>query len=139
MAHVRSIARMRNAFRREIERKLTRNVGSRLALLAFAALALLLCGSCQTHDPVAKEKERTLTPDERYLVEYYMKVAQLRENLHDNPAEAKEKRDLLRSESDSTRIYRTLDELEKNPERWLSIYNRINELRYRKSQEDTTL
>lgn len=138
MVHVRSIARMRNAFRREIERKLTRNAGSRLALLALVSLALFLCGSCQPPDPIAKEKGRTLTPDERYLVEYYMKIAQLRANLHDNPAEAEEKQNLLQSEIDSTRIYRTLDELQKNPERWLGIYNRINELRYRRSQGDTT-
>jgi hypothetical protein len=138
MMHVRSIAGMRHAFRGEIERKLTRNVGSRFALLASVALALFLFGSCQTPDPIAKEKQRTLTADERYLVQYYMKLAQLRENLHDNPVEAQEKQSALRSEIDSTRIHRALDELEKNPERWLSIYSRINELRYRRGQADTT-
>jgi hypothetical protein len=136
MMHVCGIG-MRHSFRRETGRKLTRNVHSRLGLIALAALVLLLA-SCQPPDPVAKEKQRTLTPDERYLVEYYMKLTQLRENLHDNPVELQEKQDLLRSEADTTRIRRTLDELERDPEHWLSIYNRINELRYRRSERDTT-
>ena len=136
--HSRSIAGMRKAFRREIGRRLTCNAGSRLALFVLAALALLPYGSCQTSDPIAGEKQRTLTPDERYLVEYYMKLAQLRENLHDNPVQAQEKQSLLQSEVDSTRIRRALDELEKNPRHWLGIYSRINELRYRESQRDTT-
>ncbi len=132
-----STAGMRHASRREIGRKLARNVHSRLALLALASFAVLL-SSCQPHDPITKEKQRTLSPDERYLVEYYMKLTQLRENLHDNPVELQEKQELLRSEADTARIRRTLEGLQKDPEHWLGIYNRINELRYRKTGGDTT-
>ena len=100
----------------------------------ISAVALLFLYSCQSPDPVTKEKERTLTPDERYLVEYYMKIMQFEKLLHDNPASREEKRKELDENLDRERIRRTLAELEKKPERWLAIYKRINELRYRALQ-----
>jgi hypothetical protein len=110
--------------------------GSTLPLRAsfLAAIALLVLYSCQSPDPVAKEKERTLTPDERYLVDYYTKIIEFEKLLHDNPASREEKRKELDDNLDRERIRRTLAELEKQPERWLAIYNRINELQYRALQ-----
>ena len=105
-----------------------------LRALFLAAVALLSLCSCQSPDPVAKEKERTLTPDERYLVDYYMKITEFEKLLHDNPASREEKRKELDENLDRERIRRTLAELEKRPERWLAIYNRINELQYRALQ-----
>ncbi|MGD1048619.1 MAG: hypothetical protein ABR899_07715, partial [Candidatus Krumholzibacteriaceae bacterium] len=58
----------------------------------LAALALLVICSCQNPDPVIKEKGRTLTPDERYLVDYYMKILEFEKYLHDNPGSAEDKR-----------------------------------------------
>jgi len=100
----------------------------------LAAVALLVLYSCQSPDPVAKEKERTLTPDERYLVDYYVKIIEFEKLLQDNPASREEKRKELDENLDRGRIRRTLAELEKKPERWLAIYNRINELQYRALQ-----
>jgi len=107
-----------------------------LPLRAFflAAIALLILSSCQSSDPVAKEKERTLTPDERYLVDYYVKIIEFEKLLQDNPASREEKRRDLDKNLDRERIRRTLAELKKEPERWLAIYNRINELQYRSLQ-----
>jgi hypothetical protein len=103
-----------------------------------AALTLLFICSCQSPDPVTKEKERTLTPDERYLVEYYMKIIEFEKYLHDNPGFAEEKRVELRKGFDAERIRKTLAELEKKPERWLAIYSRINELQLRAIQKQPT-
>jgi hypothetical protein len=99
---------------------------------------LLLVISCQNRDPVAKEKQRPLSPDERYLIEYYMKIIQLEKGLHDNPALQDEKRKELDREIDRERVRRTLAMLEKKPERWLAIYNRINELQLRALQNPAT-
>jgi len=103
---------------------------------AVATAALLLC-SCQSPDPITKEKTRTLTPDERYLVDYYMKIIEFEKLEHDNPASREEERKELDENLDRERIRRTLAELEKKPERWLAIYNRINELRYRSLEKET--
>jgi hypothetical protein len=110
--------------------------GRKLPLRAslLAAVALLFLYSCQSPDPVAREKERTLTPDERYLVDYYMKIIEFEKLLHDNPASREEKRKELDENLDRERIRRTLAELENKPERWLAIYYRINELQYRALQ-----
>lgn len=104
---------------------------------ALATAALLFC-ACQSPDPVAKEKARTLTPDERYLVDYYMKIMEFEKLEHDNPASREEKRKGLDENLDRERIRRTLAELEKRPERWLAIYNRINELQYRALEREPT-
>jgi hypothetical protein len=107
------------------------------ALLA-GAIILLAVSSCQSPDPVTKEKARTLSPDERYLVDYYMKIIEFEKYLHDNPGAAEEKRGELEKGLDKERIRRTLNELEKRPERWLAIYNRINELQLRILQSQPT-
>ena len=100
-----------------------------------ALLTLLLMFSCQNPDPVAKEKQRLLTQDERYLIDYYMKIIEVEKSLHDNPALQEEKRTELDREIDKERIRRTLATLEKQPERWLAIYNRLNELQVRALQK----
>ena len=95
---------------------------------------MLLMFSCQNPDPAAKDKQRSLTPDERYLVDYYMKIIEFEKSLHDNPALREEKRSELERRMDKERIQRTIATLEKNPERWLAIYGRINELQLRALQ-----
>ena len=90
--------------------------GALVRAFFLAALALLFLYSCQSPDPVAREKERTLTPDERYLVDYYMKIIEFEKLLHDNPATREEKRKELDENLDRERIRRTLAELEKKPE-----------------------
>jgi hypothetical protein len=77
---------------------------------------------------------RTLTPDERYIVNLYMKITETEEYLQDNPGEREKKWDELRAEIDSTRVTAILTELERDPERWLPIYNRINELLKRREK-----
>jgi hypothetical protein len=111
---------------------------SRIASIALAAFTVMLIASCQNPDPIAREKGRTLTPDERYLAEYYMKIDELRTNLHDNPALFEEKRARLESEIDTARVNRTIASLERDPERWLAIYSRINELQHRADRSDST-
>ena len=100
-------------------------------LITLMLSAGLLLG-CQQHDRLEEQKTRTLTPDERYLVELYMKITEFEENLQDNPEMAEEKREELRGEIDLARVERVLGELEQNPDRWLAVYNRIHELKRRR-------
>lgn len=102
-----------------------------LVLILSAGLLL----GCQQNDRLEEQKTRTLTPDERYLVELYMKITEFEENLQDNPERADEKREELREEIDLERIKRVLDELEQNPQRWLAVYNRIHELKRRRAPD----
>jgi len=107
-------------------------------MLALAILASLFLSSCQSPDPVAKEKDRPLSSDERYLVDYYMKIIEFENYLHENPALREEKRSELERGLDRERIQRVLAELDKKPERWLAIYSRINELQLRASENPPT-
>ena len=92
---------------------------------------ILALSSCQSPDPVAKAKDRTLEPDERYLVEYYMKIIEFEKQLHENPELREEKRRELERGMDMVRIRNVLAKLENKPEGWLAIYKRINELQLR--------
>lgn len=103
-------------------------------ILTLILSAGLLVG-CQQHNRLEEQKTRTLTPDERYLIELYMKITEFEENLQDNPELAEEKREDLREEIDIERIKRVLDELEQDPKRWLAIYNRIHELKRRRAPD----
>ena len=112
------------------------NPSSRLRSLAAILvpalmLALILIPACQGRNPIEEQKARPLSPDERYLVELYMKITEIEENLQDNPDALEEKRAELREEIDLERIRRVLLELEQDPERWLALYNRILELQPR--------
>lgn len=100
-------------------------------LLLAVMLTLSFLPACQSRDPITQQKERPLSPDERYLVELYMKITEIEENLQDNPEALDEKRAELREEIDLERIKRILLELEQDPERWLAVYNRIFELQQR--------
>jgi hypothetical protein len=108
----------------------------RAARSLLIALALVFV-SCQSSDPVTAEKQRTLSPDERYLVEYYMNILKFEKEQFDSPATREEKRKELESAYDAERIRNVIAELEKKPERWLAIYNRINELQTRELQQPT--
>lgn len=95
-------------------------------LLIFLLSLLLL--NCQPPEQVQREKGRTLTPDERYIVELYMKINEIEKNLQDNPEETEKKWNEFKKEVDVERVRRILKDLENDPERWLAVYNRINEL-----------
>lgn len=91
-------------------------------------LSTVLFHSCQNQDPIRKEKDRTLSDDERYIVALFLKINEIEENLQDNPEDSEKKWDELREEYDPERIRRIILELEKDPERWIAVHNRIDEL-----------
>jgi hypothetical protein len=108
-----------------------------IILLFSTALAVVFLPACERQDPVEQEKNRILTPDERYLIELYMKITEIEDNLQDNPEALEEKREQLRKEIDLDRLRQVLLELERDPGRWLAVYNRIHELQNRRSAETT--
>lgn len=104
--------------------------------LAFAAsllaAAALLAAGCDKPDTINTEKARDLTPDERYLVQLYLKINDLEANLQDNPADSARKWDEFKASIDTTRVRQTIAGLEKDPKRWLGVYTRINDLMFDK-------
>lgn len=92
--------------------------------------AALLAAGCEKPDTISSEKARDLTPDERYLVQLYLKINDLEKNLQDNPADSARKWDDLKASVDTLRVQRTIAELEKDPTRWLGVYTRINDLMF---------
>lgn len=99
----------------------------RTASLCTLAAAVLAAG-CGRTDTIEEEKSRTLDPDERYLVELYMKINDLEKNLQENPADSAKKWEELRASVDTARVRRALESLDEDPRDWLGIYGRINEL-----------
>jgi len=107
----------------------------KLALVLTASMlaaAALLAAGCEKPDRVGTEKARDLTPDERYLVQLYLKINDLEANLQDNPADSARKWDEFKASIDSARVRQTIAGLEKDPKRWLGVYTRINDLMFDK-------
>lgn len=104
-----------------------------LALAAsMLAAATLLAAGCEKPDTINSEKAKDLTPDERYLVQLYLKINDLEENLQDNPADSARKWDEFKATVDTARVNRIITTLEDDPTRWLGIYTRINDLMFDK-------
>jgi hypothetical protein len=96
---------------------------------------MILITGCSGDNPETA-RDRTLTEDERYLVQLYVKIHKLETNLQNNPRELSKKLEELRSGADSVRIARTLDKLEEDPVKWIAVYNRINTLLERAADND---
>ncbi len=94
----------------------------------FLTVLLLLLPCCGRSTRTESETGSTLSPDERYIVQLYMKINELEKNLQDNPSDSVKKWEQLRNGVDSVRVRNILVELEKNPGRWLPVYVRIDEL-----------
>lgn len=109
-------------------------VKTRGFILIILSILFLLPVSCSERTDSDKEIKRTLTPDERYLVRLYIKIHDFERNLQNNPEELSKKLNQVRQDVDYQRIERTISELEKDPTRWLAVYNRINELLTRDSK-----
>ena len=103
-----------------------------LMILTFCAALIATAIGCSKPQETVSEKNSTLTPDERYIVQLYMKINDLEKNLQENPSDSTKKWDELRREVDEDRIRAILTDLEKDPERWLAVYGRITELLDRK-------
>ena len=102
-----------------------------LAASILASAALLAAG-CEKPDTVGTEKARDLTPDERYLIQLYLKINDLEKNLQENPTDSVRKWDELKASVDTARVRRTIAGLENDPKRWLGVYTRINDLMFDK-------
>jgi hypothetical protein len=94
------------------------------------AAAALLGSGCENPDTISTEKTKDLTPDERYLVQLYLKINELEGNLQDNPADSARKWDEFKASVDTARVNRAIATLEDDPRRWLGIYTRINDLMF---------
>ncbi len=98
---------------------------SAAVILLLAAISLCGCSSEKSND---MEDDQTLTSDERYLANTYVKIHKIEKNLQSNPEEIEKNLAQIREQTDSARIHKTVQGLQKNPKRWISVYGRINEL-----------
>ncbi|MBN2071940.1 MAG: hypothetical protein JW814_10825 [Candidatus Krumholzibacteriota bacterium] len=106
---------------------LFRNI-SRIRSLIFIPVIqvfLVLHAGCDNPGGKTPEKDFTLTADERYIVQLYVKINELEKNLQDNPSDSLKKWDTLKEGVDKERILRTIDSLKENPERWHAVFSRI--------------
>ncbi|MCK4549515.1 MAG: hypothetical protein KAU49_05080 [Candidatus Krumholzibacteria bacterium] len=103
--------------------------GLALAASMLAAAALLAAG-CDNPDTISSEKAKNLTPDERYLVQLYLKINDLERNLQENPVDSARKWDELKASVDTARVKQAIAVLEEDPKRWLGVYTRINDLMF---------
>jgi len=116
-------------------KKLYHPVRMRKSISIILSILFMLTICCSERTNPDKEITRTLTPNERYLVNLYVKIHEFERNLQNNPEELTKKLIQIEKETDYQRIRQTLSELEKDPTRWLAVYNRINKLLTRNSQE----
>ncbi|HMA75683.1 MAG TPA: hypothetical protein VKO43_00075 [Candidatus Krumholzibacteriaceae bacterium] len=108
---------------------------TRKSILIFLAIIFMLTLCCSEKTNTDKEITRTLTSDERYLVQTYIKIHKFERNLQNNPEELTKKLNEIKKDTDYERIELVISKLEKDPIRWLAIYNRINVLLSRDSKK----
>jgi len=87
-------------------------------------LCLVLLSSYCTA-PENQTKITGLTEDETYLVRAYVQVAQARDTHRVSHLKAESLFASIDSTIDTTRIANTIDELNRDPERWLFVFQRI--------------
>lgn len=85
---------------------------------------ILASGSCEQPD---RSDPPELTEDERYLIDAYVDVRRAGSNYPHNPAEAESLFAVLDSTIDSVRIANTIRDISEDPERWMVIFEEIEE------------
>ena len=100
---------------------------TRILLICLAAALALATGSCEGGDgdgtgPLA------LSEDEKYLIDAYVDIKHARSNYPHNPVVAESLFTELDSTIDSVRIANTIRTVNQEPERWLAIYEEIEQL-----------
>lgn len=95
----------------------------RAGQVAFVILVTCLSSYCTSPD---KQTEiNPLTDDEAYLVDAYVRVAKARELASVTPLKSDSFFAPLDSTVDTTRIANTIRALEKDPDRWILIFQSI--------------
>ena len=107
--------------------QISRRLGISILIPVISATFALSQGCGNTSDSLP-EKDATLTPDEEYIVQLYLKINELEKNLQDNPADSLKKWEALREEIDKERVLRTIEALKEDPERWYAVFGRIEML-----------
>lgn len=103
------------------------------------AAVLVLLAACHTKE---KPQNPALTPDEKYLVESYVRVRRAGAMFPYQRALADSLLDRLAGEVDTVRVARTTAALNANPERWSlifqSIEDRMGQARAQRSESTRT-
>ena len=96
-----------------------------LTFIPMISAILIISQGCEHSGDSLPDKGTTLTPDEQYIVQLYMKINELEKNLQDNPSDSLKKWEELKEEIDKERILKTIEALKENPERWHAVFSRI--------------
>ncbi len=96
---------------------------TRLGRVSCVVAAVLLSSYCT--GPDSQTKIEGLTAEEAYLADAYVSVAQARDLYAVNYLESESLFTMLDSTIDTTRIANTIRELNKDPDRWLLVFESI--------------
>lgn len=89
-------------------------------LVGACAWGVVLLAACKPSGPAP------LSPDERVLVDTYVRIAVLDVYRGDEPDSAQVALDALAARPDSAAVRRALAQLEKSPERWEAVWDTIS-------------
>jgi hypothetical protein len=113
-------------------RKFARGPWSRLGRIVTVLALVFVSSYCTKEESPTLNAE--LTPDETYLVETYVKLADARDLHAVNYLKSESLFTVLDSTTDSLRIANTIRDLNLEPERWLVIFRSIEQTRSARSQ-----
>ena len=91
----------------------------------LAVVILVTCLSSYCTSPDKHTKITVLSPDERYLVDSYVRIATARNLADATPLKSESLFTALDSTIDSTRIANTIKGLNGDPDRWIPVYDAI--------------
>jgi hypothetical protein len=95
----------------------------RLRLVVAVSLAVLCSSYCTAPD--SQTTITALSPDEAYLVEAYVRVAEARDLYPISPLKSDSLFAALDSTIDSLRIANTIRDLNRDPDRWIVVFKSI--------------
>ncbi len=95
----------------------------RLCLIVSLGLVVVCSSYCTTPDNETSIAE--LSPDETYLVDAYVQVAVARDAYSISPLKSDSLFAALESTIDTLRIANTIRDLNRDPDRWLLVYQFI--------------
>jgi hypothetical protein len=103
-----------------------------ILLLGFIVL-LVTAGACGKKDQAAVNQH--LTKDEQYLINSYARIIHARDLHSSNPAKAESLFAVIDSTTDTLRIANTINSINKDPNRWIYIFEVLENRIQRQSNE----
>lgn len=118
----------------EPPRKRRRTGRNAAAVILACVLLSILCAACNKQSEPAV---RPLTQDERYLIDAYVNVIRARDLRGRDPSGAESIFAVIDSTTDTLRMANTIKDINRNPDRWLYIFETIDAELQASSKQNT--